>query len=84
MTKSLRKHISCGCKSEFDSRKCSLDLNRDKEKCQCECKHQVNHQKKNYLWNPSTCAREINKYLKSIADDLGITCDEIIDEVKKL
>ena len=31
------------------------------------------------IWNPSSCACEINRYLKSIADDFIITCDEVID-----
>ena len=33
----------------------------------------------NPIWNPIKYAREIDRYLKSIADDLVITCDEIID-----
>ena len=37
--------------------------------------------KKDYIWNLNTCACEINNYLKSIDDDLVITCDEIIDAV---
>ena len=32
-----------------------------------------------YAKNPSTCACEINRYLKSIVDDLVITCDEVIN-----
>ena len=35
--------------------------------------------KKSYIWNPIKYARETDRYLKSIADDLVITCDEIID-----
>ena len=33
--------------------------------------------------NPSTCVCEINRYLKSLADDLVDICDEIIDMVAK-
>ena len=33
---------------------------------------------KDYVCNSSTCPCEINRYLKSIADDLVITCDKII------
>ena len=29
--------------------------------------------KKDYMWNPSESAREVNRYLKIIADDLVIT-----------
>ena len=31
-----------------------------------------------YVGKPSRCPCEINRYLKSIADDLVITCDKII------
>ena len=34
--------------------------------------------KKN-LWKPSTCACETNRYLQSIAADLVMRCDDIID-----
>ena len=34
---------------------------------------------KNYVWNLSPCACEINRYFKSIADDLVIGCNSIID-----
>ena len=33
----------------------------------------------NYSWNPTTCICENGKYLRSIADDLVITCDETIN-----
>ena len=35
--------------------------------------------KKDYVWNPTTCALEINRYLESCVDDLVIIGDEIID-----
>ena len=47
--------------------------------------------KKDYVWNPSTCACECDKdyeiyqclnvcvYIKSINDDLVVTCEEIVD-----
>ena len=47
--------------------------------------------KKDYFWNPSTCAYECDKdcdmseylkhfpYMKSLVDDLVVTCDQIID-----
>ena len=34
--------------------------------------------KKDYSWNPNTCTCENSTYLGSIADNLVITCDEII------
>ena len=35
--------------------------------------------KKDYVWNPTTCALEINTYLESFVNDLVIAGDEIID-----
>ena len=34
--------------------------------------------KKKYVWNPSKCICENGEYLASIADNLMITCDEVI------
>ena len=39
---------------------------------------------KDFVWNPSTDAYQINAYFKSIADELVISCDKIIDTVAKL
>ena len=36
------------------------------------------HASKNYVRNPSTCICENSGYLKSIADNSVIACDEII------
>ena len=48
-----------------------------------EYKNPIKYHKceKNYVWNSSTCACKINRYLKCNADDLVITCDEVIDVV---
>ena len=46
---------------------CNLNKKWNKKLCRWEC------------WNPSTCACEINRYLKSITDE----CDEIICVVAK-
>ena len=35
--------------------------------------------KKDYIWNPSTCICENDKYFKSIADTSVIVCNEIIN-----
>ena len=35
--------------------------------------------KESHGWNPSPCGCETNRYLKSVADGLVITFDEIID-----
>ena len=45
-------------------------VNDSKMYCQC---------KKDYVWNPSTCIRENDRYLKSIADTSVIVCSEIIN-----
>ena len=37
--------------------------------------------KESHGWNPSPCGCETNRYLKSVADGLVITFDEIIDVV---
>ena len=39
--------------------------------------------KKDYNWNPSTCIYENSRYLRSIADDSVIMCDEIISKSSK-
>ena len=39
---------------------------------------------KDYVWKCSTCACEIDKYLKSIISDSEVTFDETIDAVAKL
>ena len=33
---------------------------------------------KDYIWNPSTCGCENDKYLESIIDDLVVTSDKMI------
>ena len=35
--------------------------------------------KKGYSWNTSICVSENGRYLKSVADDSLITCDEIMN-----
>ena len=43
----------------------------------CECKSYRKY-KNYYIWNASTSTCDNSKYLKSIADTLVISCDEII------
>ena len=38
--------------------------------------------KKSYIWHSATYTCEKDKYLASIIDDSGITCDEIVEEIK--
>ena len=44
-------------------------------------KNTIKHRvcKENHVRNPSKCTCEIDRYLKSIVDDLVITFDEVID-----
>ena len=79
--KILAKHFSYDCK-------CKMKSNQkwSKDKCRCNFKNFIKHRvcKKDYGWNPSTCAYEINKfsksstYMKILFYDSVITCDEII------
>ena len=73
----MTKHISYDCKSKFNSTTCSSNQKWNNETCQYECKN-YRTCKKDYSWNPSTCICKNSKYLKSIADDSVIACDEII------
>lgn len=49
--------------------------------CQCESEKPIKHRvcKQEYVWNPSTCASEIDEYLKRYT-----SCADIIDAVAKL
>ena len=49
-----------------------------KGKCWCECK-KIHVYEKDYVWNPSKCICENEKYLASIMDDSKIICDEVIN-----
>ena len=75
--KTITKHISCDCKSKFNSTTCNANQKWNKETCQCKCKN-YHKCKKDYSWNPSTCICENSKHLKSIADTSVIESDEII------
>ena len=75
--KPMTKHISCNCKSKFNSRTSNSNYKKNNEACQCECKNY--RPCKNYCsWNPAMWNCEIDKYIKSIADTTVIACDEII------
>lgn len=39
--KSITKHISRNCKQKFVGRKCNLNQEWNKDKCQCECKNPI-------------------------------------------
>ena len=76
------KHISYDFKSKFNSTTFNSNQKWKIETRQCECKNYRTCEK-NYSWNRSirengsTCFCENGKYLKSIADDSKIICDEI-------
>ena len=47
-SKTIRKHISCECKCNFDRTKCNSNQWWNKDKCRCECKkHHI--RKKDYV-----------------------------------
>ena len=80
--KTLAKHISCECKCKFDGRKCNSNQQWDNDKRWCECKkHHICE--KDYIWNPATCSCEKWKILRSIIDNSGLMCDEIVEEETK-
>ena len=70
--KVITQHISCDCKSKFNSTTCNSNQTWNNKTCQCECKNYCKC-KRDYSWKPSTCICENRKYLKGIAE-----CDEII------
>ena len=40
-SKTLTRHISCECKSEFNGTKCNSNQWWSNDKCQCECKKHI-------------------------------------------
>ena len=76
--KAMAKHISCDCKCKFNNTTCNSNQRWNNKTCQCECKNYHKCKIKDCRWNPSTCTCDNSKYLRSIADTLMITCDEII------
>ena len=50
--------------------------------CLCACVHVcvcLCVKKLHYIWNPATCSCKNRKYVRSINDDLVITCDKITE-----
>ena len=92
-SKTIVKHISCGCRCEYDGRKCSLKQKQNNDKCQSECIKPIKNRapENDYAPNPSICAcqcdkdceiKEYVKYytrMKHLIDDLVVTCDETAD-----
>ena len=76
------KHISYDFKSKFNSTTFNSNQKWKIDTCQCECKNYRTCEK-DYSWNRSICENgspcfcENGKYLKSIADDSKIICNEI-------
>ena len=63
--KTTARHISCDCKSKFNSTAYNSNQKWNNRTCQCECKNYCKC-KKDYSWNPSTDICENSKYLKKI------------------
>ena len=76
----------CECKCNFNGRKCNSNQKWSNDKCWCECKNLEEYHvcKKDYVWNPVTCTCENGRYLRSIIDELGITCNEIINAAESV
>ena len=66
-----KKHISYSCKYKFDGRKCHSNQNWNKELCRRESKNPIKRHvcEEDYIWNPSICICEIDRYLKRIIGD---------------
>ena len=72
--KAMTEHISCDCKSTFNSTICNSNQKWNNKICQCECKN-YRTCKEDYSWNPSTSICENSNNLKNTS----VTgCDEII------
>ena len=61
----------------MNGRTCNSNEKWNNETCQCECKNYCTCSK-DYSWNPSKYICENGNYLKNIADDSKIACDEVI------
>ena len=59
-------------------KKCNSGQWWNNDKCWCECK-KCHVCEKDYVWNPTTCNCENEKYLAIIMDDSAIMCHEIIE-----
>ena len=75
------QHISCGCKCKFHWRKFNLNPKWNENLCRCDRKLPGKHHlsKKYSVLSHTTCAYVINRSLKSIANKIVKTCDEITD-----
>ena len=55
--KAMTEHISCDCKSKFNSMICNSNQKWNNKTCQCECANYCTCEK-DYSWNPSLCICE--------------------------
>ena len=62
----------------FNSATCNSNKKWNNDKCQSKCKN-YHMRKKDYSWNPTRWLCKNSMYLKSVADDSVIVCDEIIN-----
>ena len=53
------------------NKKSHLNKKWNKDLCRCECKNptRLYFSRKDYIWNPSTCAYKNDEYLGGIIDD---------------
>ena len=99
-TRKVVWHETCKCVCRLTSAICNDKQERNEDKCVCECKEDLVSKlvcDKGYMWNPSTCACECDKYCeigqyldykncvsrKKMIDDLIEQCTSIVDmEIK--
>ena len=72
------KHILCDCKCKFNSKTINSNQKWNNDKFQCECKW-YHARKEDYSWNPSARICVNSRYLKRIADESVVVCDEVIN-----
>ena len=72
------KHILCDCEYKFNSKTINSNHKWNNDKFQCECKW-YHARKEDYSWNPSALICVNSRYLKSIADESVVVCNEVIN-----
>ena len=75
--KTMKKHISRGCKYKFNSSICNSKQKWINKTCQWDYKN-CQKCKKDFSWSPSAGICENSKYLKSIGYNLGTECAAVV------
>ena len=77
-SRTLTKIFHISCKFEFYASNSNSNQYWNNDFCRHQCKNSIKHRvcKENYAYNPSSHASEFERYFKSIAYDLVVTCNE--------